>query len=176
MTGINDDELRRLARAIEFSTDFSLLFAVCNFPAYRKKLVQSIKNLISKPIVEIELEKAEPFDPCDQISIKLQDAPKDCVIFVYGLERLVPSESDEFGIKILLAMNWRRKCFQELGRPMVFWIPEYLERLLATRAPDFWDWRSGTFRFQVPKEFVMETISALSEMDVSHLTLSEKKK
>ncbi len=175
MTQINDDELKRLVKAVEFSYGFSLLFAVCNSPSYRKRLIQSIKNLTSKPIVEIELEKNEPFDPCEQISIKLREAPKNCVVFVYGLEKLVPSESDEFGVKILLAMNWRRRCFQELDCPMVFWIPEYLERLIATKAPDFWDWRSGVFRFQIPKEFELETLSALAGMDVSNLTLSEKK-
>ncbi len=44
-------------------------------------------------------------------------------------------------------LNEGRGLYQDLGRPLVFWLPEDALRRVARGAPDFWAWRSGVYEF-----------------------------
>jgi len=73
-------------------------------------------------------------------------------------------------------LNWRRGAYQRLGRPLVFWVPDYLLPLIARGAPDFGAWTSGLFEFTAPEsEALLHQLALADTWLVASLTRQEKK-
>lgn len=93
---------------------------------------------------------------------------------MYGLENVMPS-TDPY--RALGQLNERRGRYQQLTRPVVFWVPEYVLRLIATKAPDFWAWRSGVYEFAADRATVGEMYTremAVPYHEMTNLTHTEK--
>jgi len=95
-------------------------------------------------------------------------------LFVYGLENVM-SSTDPY--RALGQLNERRGRYQQLARPVVFWVPEYVLRLIATKAPDLWAWRSGVYEFAADRATVGEMYTremAVPFHEMTNLTHDEK--
>ena len=70
-------------------------------------------------------------------------------LFVYDLDEVMPSAHPEAA---LAQLNHRRAKFGHIDSPVIMWVPEYVMRLIAQHAPDFWSWRSGVYDFEPEAE------------------------
>src|SRR5256714_186693 len=81
-------------------------------------------------------------------------------IFVYGLERSIPSR--EAYPPLLSSLNLNRELFrQQVPHPLLLWLPDYALTALARKAPDFWAWRSGLYEFAPEREAAEQSLKAV---------------
>jgi len=167
-------ELQALRTMLTFSRGtFSLSFAVCNSPALRDFLIDSLRRdcpglhvqTISPGCTDILAEAITPVDP--------DDLPG---LFLAGLESCVPSSQTDH--PVLRALNASREAWAQKFRcPVVFWVPEYVMRILYRQARDLMAWRSHQFEFG-PEPADLDRAGSLSVMDYSlaaNLSLEEKR-
>lgn len=151
-----DEEFAALRRALERVGGFGLYFARCNPPAYRRAIAEVLRGELDRPVTDVdltEMDRASTRPSIDYVlEQNLEDAPEDAVVFVWGLEKLLPSADSDAAItrQTLTEINWRRSAFARLGHPLVVWLPEYALRFVARNAPDFFDWNSGVYVFETP--------------------------
>ena len=189
-----EEELARLERMLTRAEGFTLAFARVNVPTQRAKLVEAIRARVQKKgveIVEMDLEGAVG-DVLTEIKDFLQQQPLPTgrddgaapdgtakrAVFVYGLERVIPSSAIYH--PALALINLKRENFREaIPSPLVFWIPEYALQAIAEGAPDFWAWRSGVYEFTLPQEHTDALWSSVApergQITLSRLPLDEKK-
>ena len=176
------EDLRRLQTALRRAHRFALMFAVCNAPSYRNRLTQALQDSLARPIVRVHLKPIEDNPTMDvQIADALVDTPPDAAVFVFGLENLLPVNDAEKQFNTLRQLNWRRAPFGRLARPLVFWLPDYALTLIANESPDFYDWRSGVYIFNVPNsaspDAMQKTLTATANMNsVQGYSLEEKQR
>jgi len=150
------EDFQPFLRALSRADDFTLYFAECNVPTYRKKVADVVRENLTRPVVDLSLWDVDRSDLRPALDYvleqQLEGAPDDAVAFVWGLEYLLPSSPDDVMITqyTVSEMNLRRGAWERLEHPVVFWLPSYAFPYLARHAPDFFDWNSGTFVFNPP--------------------------
>jgi tetratricopeptide (TPR) repeat protein len=144
----SQEELLALARMLRRARGaFALAFARCNVVPMRERLVAMLQDALTPAGVTIHETALDANAP--DIPAALSGAPGDGdPLFVYDLEQTMPSRSPAWA---QAQLNERRPLYQKLGRPLVFWLPEYALQLIARGAPDFWAWRSGVYEFALPE-------------------------
>jgi tetratricopeptide (TPR) repeat protein len=142
-------ELRRLIAAIKNSTGtFSLRFAVCNDINLRRRLsgeiMSRLKDMRPSELVLTGSERS-------LVDALRAAAGKPAPLIVHNLEILLPSDrsraSEARRDLTLTELQHRREQFRSLGRPIIFWMSDYVYSLIGQRAVDFWSWQSGAIRF-----------------------------
>jgi hypothetical protein len=139
-----DAALAAIRRASVRANAFTLLVAVCNSPARRDSLIERLSESLSDSLRVVTV----PPDCSDVLELVCRStAPgEDGPIVVIGLEKGIIAE--DFKHPRIAALNHRRDQWrQSIPQPVLFWLPEYLLATLARGAPDFLDWRAGTFLF-----------------------------
>jgi len=174
-------DLAGLLTALRRARGFALYFARCNSPVYRRRLVATLKDRLSRPIVEVDLKKGGRASLDAKVEVALDKAPPEAVAFLYNLESFLPSDNQERQTQTLNELNWRRGAFSRLQHPLVFWLPEYALTILARGAPDFYDWYSGVYEFNEPDRESEEAIrperTNLENLEaVRGLSLEEKRR
>ncbi|MBI3762611.1 MAG: tetratricopeptide repeat protein [Chloroflexi bacterium] len=173
---VNERELLAMARMLRRGRGtFVLAFARCNIPAQRERLVSTLRDVLAPlnvAISEVTLSglQADIYAELTAVSTNANGDP----LFVYGLESVMPSEDP---YRALAQLNERRGRYQGLARPLVFWVAEYVYRLIAEKAPDFWGWRSGVYEFVSEEGIARETYQremAVPYMQMTGLALAEK--
>jgi tetratricopeptide (TPR) repeat protein len=167
-------ELQALRTMLTFSRGtFSLSFAVCNSPALRDFLIDLLRRdcpglhvqTISPGCTDILAEAASPVGP--------DDLPG---LFLAGLESCVSSSQTDH--PILRVLNASREAWAGKFRcPVVFWVPEYVMRILYRQARDLMAWRSHQFEFG-PEPADLGRADSLSVLDDSlaaNLSFEEKR-
>ncbi len=155
---VEQPDLARLLWALQRVEGFALYFARCNVPAYRAKLIEAIRANLSRPIAIVEISPLAEMNQQTRPSVdgyiekQLADVSPDAVVFITGLENLLPSRDEEQMLATTQELNWRRGLFQKMRRPMVFWLPEYALTMLARNAPDLYDWYSGVYDLEIPEQ------------------------
>jgi tetratricopeptide (TPR) repeat protein len=97
-------------------------------------------------------------------------------VFVCGLETLMPS-ADPW--EALAALNHRRESYHMVNAPLVIWLPEYALNEIATRAGDFWAWRSGVYCFdsdQILSTQTLEAGTAATGAELADFPVEEKRR
>jgi tetratricopeptide (TPR) repeat protein len=169
------DDFQRLVRALKRARDFALYFVRCNLPAHRLELMARVSDAVFRPVTEVKLSKDYAF--MSTIAEAVRSAPPDALLFVLGLENLLPSMDKARRDQTLEILNWQRGAFKRLHRPIVFWMPEYLVSLLAEGAPDFWDWHSGLYEFETSppaRDALFQSLIERGDRADWNLNLSEK--
>ena len=136
-------ELEALSLLIRETTGSVLAFALYRSVAEREAAVRAMKERLSVPLVEFTLSKVQD-NPIELIHSLPVD--KRVCILLYDLEEALP--------KVTCYLNLQRESIVEVPHAIIFWIREYGLQELATRAPDFWAWRSGVFDFRTEAERV----------------------
>ena len=121
----------RLIRALSRTEDqFVLFFALVNFPQTLTKITHKLKQQISRPVIELNINAKE----LTQITLDvwlnkaLEKAPEDAIVFLYDFAELLPPDEKTVR-KNLQQINWRRSSLAAINRPLVVlflgmqWIP-----------------------------------------------------
>jgi len=165
-------ERAAMARMLEMSEGiFSLSIAICNSPAQRDRIVQDVRA--HRPTIALVSVPRNADDLLDSVRGQL-GFQNPSGVFVVDIETIVPS--DATNARALRSLNASRESWQKtFACPVVFWVPEYVARLLCIHAQDFWSWISHQFDFS--PERAMEPAGAVSidaPLQVQNLTRKEK--
>jgi tetratricopeptide (TPR) repeat protein len=173
----NEQELLSLARSIRRSRGgFALFFARCNLLPLRNRLVASLQDLLAPLGIHPTITELGPDTDLSLLPERLAaDARDGQPVFVCGLESLMPS-ADPW--EALAALNHRRESFHTVHAPLVIWLPEYALNEIATRAGDFWAWRSGVFCFDsdpITSDQVLTETLVGDEQELAALSADDKR-
>lgn len=156
-----EEEYQSLLRILRWTDGFGLMFVHCS-PAEGKHLIDRIhKDILQKKTATLTLGESD-WNLYDLVN-QLPNKDELNILFVQGLEnpiydyeknRLWDDSSDRYsyslsGVPRLLShLNMRRESFRDnLRICFVFLVPLFVLKYLIRRAPDFFDWRSGVWRF-----------------------------
>jgi len=180
------NEFEELTRALEWSNEFVIYFAVVNPPLIRKQTAEELKRSIEEKGIKVHsLELNSSY--FDLLSIIPEKVPSYClrgtetkihpVLFIFGAEEAIASDAETRRL-FFDCLNWQRDKLREtIACPLVIWLPEFALRILALEAPDFWAWRSGVYYLEPEPAWILKDTKELlkggtSEYDV--LTYQEK--
>ncbi|MDY7005717.1 MAG: hypothetical protein SWX82_17760 [Cyanobacteriota bacterium] len=134
----------------------NILIAVCDYSQYREEIIQKYETELSPhiPCYQVELAKGEPSLRAAISQLVETDeylkAKKQTVITVTGTESLrflafdeeKPEQEKFFGY-----LQWTREALRQFPFSIVLWVTFQMAANLSKKAPDFWAWRKGVFRF-----------------------------
>jgi tetratricopeptide (TPR) repeat protein len=179
-------EFEELTRALEWSNEFAIYFAVINPPLIRKQMAEELKKSLEIKGIKVHyLELNSSY--FDLLSIIPEKVPSYCLrgaeteirpaLFIFGAEEAIAADADTRRL-FFDCLNWQRDKLREtIACPLVIWLPEFALRILAFEAPDFWAWRSGVYYLEPEPVGILKDTEELlrgepSEYDV--LTYQEK--
>lgn len=143
----NPLELEVMRRALQRAHGFGLYFVRANTPVLQKQLHTWLVENLTRPMLLIHLQSDEPI--IEQLQAAELGVTEDAVLSVMGMDQM--SKADDEGW-LPRQLNWRREAFHRLKHPVLIWLPEYLLVQLMHTAPDFFDWHSGFFEFEMGEE------------------------
>jgi len=154
----DEEELRRLIRAVRLSKKHYLYFVCCNQVPKQNELIKEVKkNFKGKKIKVVKFKR-----PVKDLLGELQKRKigAECeAVFVQGLEYSISSDDKGGENALIYNLNISRDSFKRyLNCPLFLWLPEYALVKITRHAPDFFSVRSGTFYFSNPPEKVTEQI------------------
>ncbi|HTE20068.1 MAG TPA: tetratricopeptide repeat protein [Armatimonadota bacterium] len=161
-----EEELRRLARAVELAEGFTLLFARCNQEDQRARLSAELRRQLPGRVLQ-EIHLTEPVPHLlDELRTRLQDPSPDAVL-VSGLGYSLPKAAEAHRAPVVLNLNAARNSFPTaVSCPLVLWIPEYALAAISLGAPDFFSVRSGVYYFAVKPRDTAAHVDRLTEGEV----------
>ena len=172
----NQKAYDELLVAIEASEGMlSLLIAVCDDSNYRKQVIERYEAELQQniPSYQLELPRGEPslkaaIAELVQRDEYLQNGGK-AVLTVIGAEKLyflkLGAERSEQEI-FFGYLQWTREGLREFPYPIVLWVTNQILANLRKKAPDFWSWRKGIFRFLSKKK------AAITRQEIVNLPIS----
>ncbi|MEL6580319.1 MAG: tetratricopeptide repeat protein [Cyanobacteria bacterium J06621_12] len=168
------DEYNSLRRSLQRNSGFGIFFTQCS-PAIRSNIIAEIKKDISNKKIEV-LHFDQAIDSLYNKIIDLPNLRDIDILFISGLEHsLIEYENYTFNSqediekntvkrltqdkqsvpRLLGYMNLQRDRFRDdLDISLVFIVPFFGIDYFIKRAPDFFDWRSGFFRFVPQKDYL----------------------
>jgi tetratricopeptide (TPR) repeat protein len=175
------EEYTSLVRAVRRTHQrFKLLFVSCS-PSQGEKIRCDLMAGI--PAKEYELlDIKESIDNLYEAVNNIPNLPKLDVIFVRGLEySIFEYEDREFGDvskrsqskayggswagvpPVLAKLNMQRELFRDRFPHIcfVFLLPHFAVDYFIRRAPDFYDWKSGVYRFKTDKIDLQEQVTKI---------------
>lgn len=173
-----ETELRALSRTLQLSDGFALIFARCNQPQQRNRLIGSLVTG-SPPIGALEINFNVPItNLLDEVRGQIADEPSPEAVFVSGLENSLPSADKAHLTPVVANLNAARNSFPiVIQRPLVLWVPDYVLTAIARGAPDFFSIRSGIYYFAATPDETVGIASSLTGGDgtrAQSLSLAEK--
>ncbi|NEP38422.1 MAG: hypothetical protein F6K35_03790 [Okeania sp. SIO2H7] len=138
-----------------------LLLAVCNNLEKRQEIINRYSGDLKHFLIEIQ-----PDDNWAACVNNLTNQNPD-IISIIGIEKLQTAERPGNKTKVILSeeifywqedsrseldvflgyLQWQREKAMRFNFPIVSWLTDDLERKIITKAPDFYSWRRGVFRF-----------------------------
>jgi tetratricopeptide (TPR) repeat protein len=166
----NQRSLKRLTRIVQFSQEFSLAIARCNFRVLQNHCLQDLRSQLARlgipeqAIATIEL-KPEAKTLLDSIQTLMErvhqlavtDRPK--ILMILGLDAVKDVEA------VLKSANRVREEFKNcLEFPMVLWLNDRVQDILTRNAPDLANWATaGAIAFQFTPAELLELVKARTE-------------
>jgi hypothetical protein len=153
------DHYQTLLRALRRRKGFGIQFVQCS-PGQAKQLIHSLKQDLSQKNVGL-LNLEQPTENLfDLVQVQPNQETLD-ILFVQGIEKsLEPYIKPGYGgigdyykldtvPPILNHLNQQRENFRDRFSHLcfVFIVPLFALKYFIHRAPDFFDWRSGIFKF-----------------------------
>ncbi len=172
-----ETELRALARALEYSEGFKLIFVRCNQPQQRECLADELQKRLPK----LKIQKIHFSEPVPHLLDALREhitTTTQDVVFVSGIEYSLPVAAEAHAAPFVANLNASRNSFpQVVNRPLVLWLPEYVLSAITIGAPDFFSIRSGVYFFAATLNEAFAAASGLMTgggSGTADLTLAEK--
>ncbi len=151
-----------LCRDLLWRDGFGILFVQCT-PLQENWIIEKLKKDIKKNIDILEIKQSTD-NLYDLIAFKTQEKQID-ILLIQGLEEPLKnhvnfiisnhknSHKCYYFPPLLAHLNWQRERFRDdFNLCLVFLVRDYILKYLVRHAPDFYDWRSGIFKFPVSKE------------------------
>ena len=157
LTPENDRNYQELVVSIEASNGIlSLLIAVCDDLPLRERIINEYERELQPQFrpYRLKLARDEPslrmaIASQVQTDIYLQQRTP-AILTVTGAENLLffsPKLERSQQDKFFGYLQWTREGLREFRYPIVLWITYQILVNMMTKAPDFWSWRKGVFRF-----------------------------
>ena len=170
------DQLSALARVIQFSNGFSLVFAVCNDIEYRESLIAQIQAKLAPQNTRILRLASETQNLLTVLAGEDLDSVQG--LFVLGIEGWLGSGTLGEQHPFILNLNATRNAFPgAFHGTLVLWVPQYLLSNLHRGAPDFFSVRSGIYTFGPSEAERSRLATELTQNDwwsIVGLSLAEK--
>lgn len=173
----NEDSYEGLISNIEIGQgSLLLLIASCDSSKFQDELIDRYEIELSPsiPSYRVKLDRSEPSLRAaleqlgnDRSELKQPQAP--AVIHVTGAADLLSislgeNETNSALDRFFGYLQWTREGLREFPYPIVLWVtPKILSRL-SIKAPDFWSWRGGVFRFISP--LIAENLIEDNQIDI----------
>ncbi|NEQ35346.1 MAG: hypothetical protein F6K40_03085 [Okeania sp. SIO3I5] len=163
----------------------NILVAVCDDSEYREEIIQMYEQELSPyiPCYRVQIPKGEPSLRAAIASVVETDeylqAGKQAVITVTGVDGLrflsfdgERTEQDKF----LGYLQWTREALRHFPFSIVLWMTFQMQRSVGKKAPDFWAWCKGVFRFVSFQKMALpkQDVDFLNHVDFLNPTLGEK--
>ena len=156
---IEDDYLSFL-NGLSWREGFGIEFASCT-PESGKHLIKRIRKDLSNKKIDV-LTLDQKIDNLISLIENFPNQSKLEILFIVGLEKsLVDYIREGYGGEgdyytydsippILSHINWQRENFRDRFPHLclVFLLPKFALKYFIRRAPDFFDWSSGSFNFE----------------------------
>ncbi|HEY9749534.1 MAG TPA: tetratricopeptide repeat protein [Allocoleopsis sp.] len=181
----NENAYDDLVGAIEASEGIlSLLIAVCDDSTLRDQIIdryeaelQSQMRCYRLPIIRGEPSLRQTIAQAVQGDEYLEQGGR-AVFTVTGAEQLffLKLGQERSQQEIFFGyLQWTREGLREFPYPIVLWVTNQLLKELTKKAPDFWSWRKGVFRFASRKTVMVSNTemvplrSTLIDLDITEL-------
>ena len=137
---------------------FNLLIAICDDPKLRDRLIEQYKLDLEKDIycVSFELKNEQlnlksAIETFIQNNLKLKSSTKGVISVIIPEKLFLEAKYQESSnLDIFLGyLQWTRENFRDFPYSIILWTTSYIAHDLERKAPDFWAWRKGVFRFAV---------------------------
>ena len=139
------EDFVRLQRLLTGTPGFALCFLAFSDSAYRNKIAKFLADHF-RAHVHVAIDATESIGT-EELFIRLNAGEPSDPAQLSGLEHW-PEGLDN----LLGRLNLRREALAErCRRPVLVWVLSAQIKTIATRAADLWAWRSGVFRFVLPK-------------------------
>ncbi|TRU02347.1 MAG: tetratricopeptide repeat protein, partial [Microcystis aeruginosa Ma_OC_LR_19540900_S633] len=156
----NEREYEGLIVSLEANQErLNILICVCDQEKLREQIIDRYSKELEPviPCYRIDLDQKEPSLRAAIASLVSRKPEllqsKNAVITTTGVEKLhsiewqqEKSELDKF----FGYLQWTREGLREFPYSIVLWVTSTVEVNLRKKAPDFWSWRKGVFRFISP--------------------------
>jgi tetratricopeptide (TPR) repeat protein len=152
-----------------------IIIVSCTAGAFQNELIDRYETALvpSIPSYRMKLNSSEPslrasLETLVNQHLELQSPNAPAVITITGATNLLSvklketeanSELDRF----FGYLQWTREGLREFPYPIVLWVTPRILRQISVKAPDFWSWRTGVFRFIAP---VFTSTSAIPDRTV----------
>jgi tetratricopeptide (TPR) repeat protein len=155
-----------------------LILASCTARTFQAELIDQYEAELapSIPSYRIQLDRSEPslrqaLENLVDRHPELQVPKANAVITATGAADLLSfklGESEENSAldRFFGYLQWTREGLREFPFPIVLWVTPQILTQLSSKAPDFWSWRGGVFRFTAPA-FVSDRTSFTPMIDSS---------
>ena len=162
-TETNQRNFRRLVLSVKASHGaLNLIVAICDNSRYRDELIAAYEAELSAEGVDCYRVTIDHNDPSLQQSFltlvsekgTLSDRP--CIVTALGADDLLDvrlKAAKSVQKRFLLSLQWTIKALRDFKVPIVIWVSSSMANMLASSAPDFWNWRTGPFEFEQSIEY-----------------------
>jgi tetratricopeptide (TPR) repeat protein len=175
----NQNSYDGLISTIEISQGtLVLIIASCTARTFQAELIDRYEAELapSMPCYRIQLDRSEPslrqaLENLVDRHPELQARKAHAVITATGAADLLSfklgdSEENSALDRFFGYLQWTREGLREFPFPIVLWVTPQILTQLSSKAPDFWSWRGGVFRFVAPA-FVSDRTSFMPTIDSS---------
>jgi tetratricopeptide (TPR) repeat protein len=159
----NQDSYAGLNTVIEAGQGMMLLIiASCEAGEFQDELIRKYETELAPaiPSYRITLDRSEPslkaaLEQLINNQPELKEPKASAVISVQGAADLmsIPIRENEENSaldRFFGYLQWTREGLREFQYPIVLWVTPKIMTQLMVKAPDFWRWRGGVFRFKAP--------------------------
>jgi tetratricopeptide (TPR) repeat protein len=154
----NELAYEELVTVIEASKGtLALLIAVCDDLKLRDSIIQQYEQDLKPEFQTYQLQLAKDEPSLRAVLGKWAEqqnrSASSTVLTVIGAENLLwfKLQEDDFERteveKFFGYLQWGREGLREFPYPIVLWVTQQILTNLSLKAPDFWSWRKGVFRF-----------------------------
>jgi tetratricopeptide (TPR) repeat protein len=139
-----------------------LIIASCTARTFQAELIDRYEAELapSIPSYRVQLDRSEPslrqaLENLVDRHPELQVPKANAVITATGAADLLSfklgdSEENSALDRFFGYLQWTREGLREFPYPIVLWVTPQILTQLSSKAPDFWSWRGGVFRFVAP--------------------------
>ncbi len=159
----NEYSYESLISAIESSQGMLvLLIASCEPGDFQNRLIDRYETELAPkiPSYRINLDRSEPslravLEQLINDRSEFKQPQASGVITVTGAAdlssiKLKETETNSALDRFFGYLQWTREGLREFRYPIVLWVTPKILHQLSSKAPDFWSWRGGVFRFMAP--------------------------
>lgn len=139
-----------------------LIIASCTARTFQAELIDRYEAELASsiPCYRVELDRSEPslrqaLENLVDRHPELQAPKANAAITATGAADLLSfklgeSEANSALDRFFGYLQWTREGLREFPFPIVLWVTPQILTQLSSKAPDFWSWRGGVFRFTAP--------------------------